>query len=238
MTGIDPKAREIAADLARRSGLSLGEWLNSMIVEAEEPVSSGGSRISRGAVLHGRRPSYAEMAFIEEDSRETERTGWSLFGRKTRAPDTPLLITLDFTFDLLGGRAVINREIRNPLDAHEMLQAGLPARSLIHLVDRVHLLQAPANFERAVGMSQRTLLRRREEPKRPLNPEQSGRTWKFAELLAKATNVLGSQERAEDWLVEPAIGLNQHAPLDLLSTAAGLEAVEEYLGRLEYGVYA
>jgi localization factor PodJL len=31
--GIDPKAREIAKDLARRSGLTLGDWLNRMIME-------------------------------------------------------------------------------------------------------------------------------------------------------------------------------------------------------------
>ncbi|WP_427789640.1 SEL1-like repeat protein [Brevundimonas diminuta] len=31
--GIDPKAREIAKDLARRSGMTLGEWLNSMIMD-------------------------------------------------------------------------------------------------------------------------------------------------------------------------------------------------------------
>lgn len=35
--GIDPKAREIAKDLARRSGMTLGEWLNHMIVEGEPP---------------------------------------------------------------------------------------------------------------------------------------------------------------------------------------------------------
>ena len=35
--GIDPKAREIAKDLARRSGMTLGEWLNSMIA-AGEPI--------------------------------------------------------------------------------------------------------------------------------------------------------------------------------------------------------
>ena len=36
--GIDPKAREIARDLARRSGLTLGEWLNQMIVDTgDEP---------------------------------------------------------------------------------------------------------------------------------------------------------------------------------------------------------
>ena len=31
--GIDPKAREIAKDLARRSGMTLGEWLNQMILD-------------------------------------------------------------------------------------------------------------------------------------------------------------------------------------------------------------
>ena len=39
--GIDPKAREIAKDLARRSGMTLGEWLNQVILEdgpiPEEP---------------------------------------------------------------------------------------------------------------------------------------------------------------------------------------------------------
>lgn len=34
--GIDPKAREVAKDLARRSGLTLGEWLNSMIMEGDD----------------------------------------------------------------------------------------------------------------------------------------------------------------------------------------------------------
>ncbi len=33
--GIDPKARELAKDLARRSGMTLGEWLNQMITEGE-----------------------------------------------------------------------------------------------------------------------------------------------------------------------------------------------------------
>jgi localization factor PodJL len=31
--GIDPKAREVAKDLARRSGMTLGEWLNTMIMD-------------------------------------------------------------------------------------------------------------------------------------------------------------------------------------------------------------
>src|SRR5665213_244974 len=35
--GIDPKAREIAKDLARRSGMTLGEWLNQMILDDGAP---------------------------------------------------------------------------------------------------------------------------------------------------------------------------------------------------------
>jgi localization factor PodJL len=35
--GIDSKAREVAKDLARRSGMTLGEWLNQVILEGDEP---------------------------------------------------------------------------------------------------------------------------------------------------------------------------------------------------------
>lgn len=49
--GIDPKAREIAKDLARRSGLTLGEWLNTMIMEDDEEA----------AVPLQRRPHLSQM---------------------------------------------------------------------------------------------------------------------------------------------------------------------------------
>src|SRR4051812_27663075 len=35
--GIDPKAREIAKNLARRSGMTLGEGLNQMIIDGGDP---------------------------------------------------------------------------------------------------------------------------------------------------------------------------------------------------------
>ncbi len=42
--GIDPKAREIAKDLARRSGMTLGEWLNQMILDDGAPDQATPSR--------------------------------------------------------------------------------------------------------------------------------------------------------------------------------------------------
>ncbi|MDO8912644.1 MAG: DUF2384 domain-containing protein [Phenylobacterium sp.] len=234
--GIDPEAREMAESQARRSGISLGEWLNRAILDEIEPEASPDfghvgepadqamAALDRGHELQiayaqsvGEANLHANMA-VAESAR--------LSGIWTRVSA------------LLGGRDILRRDVDGPLDAHELLQAGLPARALTHLVDHVRLLRSPDQFEKAVGMSQRTLQRRREELHRPLNPEQGGRTWKFAEVLAKATAVFGSQLEAEQWLQHPAMGLNQRKPLDLLSTAAGIEAVEEHLGRLEYGVYA
>jgi putative toxin-antitoxin system antitoxin component (TIGR02293 family) len=55
--------------------------------------------------------------------------------------------------------------------------------------------------------------------------------------LAKATEVMGSQRHAEEWLSEPATGLNGQKPIDLLATAAGTDLVETFLGQIEYGVY-
>ena len=71
----------------------------------------------------------------------------------------------------------------------------------------------------------------------PLSQEQSGRAWKFAEILATATEVFGSQSEAEQWMIAPAVALDQRRPIDLLGSPVGLELVEQLLGRIEHGVY-
>lgn len=139
--------------------------------------------------------------------------------------------------DLLGGSRVLRHRLNDPFDAHEMILQGMPGAALMHLVGHLGNLPKSASFEKAVGMSLRTIQRRKEAPSQRLNQEQSGRTWKFAEILAKATSVLGSQEEAELWLQRPAMGLDQRRPIDLLATPAGVEIVQDFLGRLEYGVY-
>jgi putative toxin-antitoxin system antitoxin component (TIGR02293 family) len=139
--------------------------------------------------------------------------------------------------DLLGGTKVLKRRLRDPLDAHELLLRGLPGAALTHLVDSLVLLQDPASLEKAVGISLRTFQRRKANPDKLLSQEQSGRTWKFAEILARATAALGSRTEAEQWLERPAIGLDRRRPIDLLATTAGVEIVENHLERIEHGVY-
>jgi putative toxin-antitoxin system antitoxin component (TIGR02293 family) len=139
--------------------------------------------------------------------------------------------------DLLGGRRVLKRTPKSPLDAHEMLLDGLPGEALDHLTRHLIVIEVDSSFEKAVGMSLRTLQRRRGSPAKPLSLEQSARIWKFAEILAKATDVFGSREEAEQWLEKPAMGLDRQRPIDLLATPAGVQLVEDFLTQLEYGVY-
>jgi putative toxin-antitoxin system antitoxin component (TIGR02293 family) len=101
------------------------------------------------------------------------------------------------------------------------------------------MLRAPHRdaLEKAVGISLRTYQRRKDAPDRKLSPAQSGRAWKFAEILGRATELFGSQSDAEAWLERPAMAFEQRKPIDLLSTPAGVASVEDHLTRLEYGVY-
>lgn len=138
--------------------------------------------------------------------------------------------------DLLGGPGVFKRPVMTQLDAHIAIKTGLPGGALHHLVTHLRVLK-PASIERAVGMSVRTYQRRKGAPDKLLSPEQGGRTWKLAEILARASEVFGSQDEAEQWLERPAVGLDNNRPLDLLDTPAGVEMVEDYLGRMAYGVY-
>ena len=158
--------------------------------------------------------------------------------RSAQAPASEDLSELEQAAELLGGTKILRHKLMGPLDAHEMILKGLPARALTHLLDSLVTLEKGASLEKAVGMSVRTFQRRKDAATKPLSPEQSGRAWKFAEILAKATSVLGSQDEAEQWLERPAMGLDHRRPIDLLATPAGVELVEDHLSRLEYGVYA
>jgi putative toxin-antitoxin system antitoxin component (TIGR02293 family) len=146
-------------------------------------------------------------------------------------------VGLDKVAGLLGAPSTLRKVPRDALEAHELLQRGLPTKALMHLVQNLVVLRWDEAFARAIGMSQRTYQRHTAAAKQ-LSPEQSGRTWKLAEILAKATTVFGSKEDAEQWLERPATGLDQRRPIDLLATPAGVELLEDFLVRLEYGVYA
>lgn len=144
---------------------------------------------------------------------------------------------LVIALELLGGREVLSRIPENLLDVHHWVSHGIPSATILHLAQAIEPLPSTALSE-ALGISLRTLHRKKGGQGDTLSVAQGGRTFKFAEVVAKATVVLGSREAAVQWLTVPAIGLAQQKPMDLLATPTGTQLVEELLERIEYGVYA
>ena len=122
------------------------------------------------------------------------------------------------------------------LDVHQLVQRGLPSRSLSTFVKRFDLIK-PIDIYAALGISGRTAQRQIASTDKLLSPEYSSRLWNLAEVMALATRVLGTAAAAERWLDRPAIALNGNRPLDLMKTIQGSAAVKDLLGRLEHGVY-
>jgi len=149
------------------------------------------------------------------------------------ANGTHLVIALE----LLGGHKVFSHAPENLLDVHHWVSHGIPSISIAHLALAVEPLSSHILSE-ALGVSLRTLHRKKGAESETLSVAQGGRTFKFAEVVAKATLVLGNREAAVQWLTSPAMGLDQQKPLDLLATPVGTQLVEELLGRIEHGVYA
>lgn len=144
----------------------------------------------------------------------------------------------DFRADtLLGGKQVLGSVITSPMEVHKLIIRGLPREALRSLSTYSRLLENKEYLKKAVGISVRTTQRHKNTPEKRLNPEQSGRTWRYAEILAKTAELFGTVEAAETWLATPAMGLDQHRPIDLLATPAGAGMVDQLLTRLEYGVY-
>lgn len=143
------------------------------------------------------------------------------------------------TYELLGGARFFNRPVRNALDAHDVIESGITSQALVHLIGQVGALSKGDTLNKAIGISLRTFQRKKKTVKlhNRLSVEQSSRTWRFAEILAQATEILGDQETAEQWMLNPAMALDGRRPIDLLSTAAGGEAVQDHLTRMDYGVY-
>ncbi|EMX8447924.1 DUF2384 domain-containing protein [Pseudomonas aeruginosa] len=134
---------------------------------------------------------------------------------------------------LLNGRV----DPGDPLAVYRLIENGLALDDVLRLVETVELLKNKSVHSRIIGMTDRTLRRRAKTQHTALTSEQSAKVWRFAEILAKAEDVLGSREAAERWLVKPLFGFVGRTPLDLLSNSYGERILEDVLGRIEFCVY-
>ncbi|MDD0999169.1 hypothetical protein D3C84_683010 [compost metagenome] len=133
---------------------------------------------------------------------------------------------------LLSGKASDDR-----MELYRAVKTGFPLQSVLNMIEISETYKRHGVLSKIVGASDRTLARRLKTPDEALTPEQSTRALNYAEMLEKATQVLGSRELAEQWMVKPARGLDGEVPIDLIANSVGYELVSDFLTRIEYGVY-
>jgi putative toxin-antitoxin system antitoxin component (TIGR02293 family) len=134
--------------------------------------------------------------------------------------------------DVLGGLKALRRRVARQEDLRERVRAGLPYAALTAVVVRIGM--GPDEISGILHLTPRTLARRK--ARGILDPDESDRLVRFARVIAHATEVLGTLEKAVLWLRRHNRALGGNAPLEVLDTEIGSRAVEGVLLRLEHGV--
>lgn len=86
-----------------------------------------------------------------------------------------------------------------------------------------------------IGVTSRTYQRRAERGS--LEDAESAKVEMLDSLLDLGERVLGSEERAGEWLTSPVLSLQGARPIDLLVTVKGYERVKNKLLQVEYGTF-
>lgn len=134
--------------------------------------------------------------------------------------------------EVLGGRKVLKGRISNAVDLHEKARAGLPYEAFDSVRMALRLTREEA--AKAIGLPERTLVRRKKEKK--FSPPESDRLLRLARVAALAVEILGTEEKASQWMKKVNLALGSRTPFALLDTDAGAKAVENVLWQIAYGM--
>jgi putative toxin-antitoxin system antitoxin component (TIGR02293 family) len=138
--------------------------------------------------------------------------------------------------DVLGGKF----RIGSAIDLHEQILKGFPCSVAVNFVSSLKEIPVEESI-RVLNISSRGWHRMKAEKAglgKPLDVDQSARLWSMGEILAKAEEVLGARDEAEQWCVRPAMSLESRRPIDLMATPQGAVLVKTLLDQMEHGVYA
>ncbi|MBL4583064.1 MAG: DUF2384 domain-containing protein [Pseudomonadales bacterium] len=128
--------------------------------------------------------------------------------------------------------AMINREIRTPLDEVELLQQGINPVAVDKLATTI-----PSMSDLNWVIARRTLTHRKKKGER-LTAEESGRWLRAAKICTHAEEVFGNTDKAAAWLRKPRKVFNQQSALVIMQTEPGAELVNIALNQLDAGYFA
>jgi putative toxin-antitoxin system antitoxin component (TIGR02293 family) len=135
----------------------------------------------------------------------------------------------------LPGTTLLKLKARNLQQLEEALNKGLSIKVLDSLAEKAGVdLKTLASL---LGTGYSTL-KTHKRTKGRLSPEQSAKAYRFARVVERATEVIGSEEDMRAWLRDPVLALAKRTPLETLTSDLGSERVLQLLERLDDGVYS
>jgi putative toxin-antitoxin system antitoxin component (TIGR02293 family) len=132
---------------------------------------------------------------------------------------------------LLGGKAGIGRSVHRFADFGSAIAAGFPSAALQHVLSAGDV--TATEISDWLRIPERTLMRRKKRERLPA--DESDKLYRFVYIVAVAEKALGNRDRAYKWLRRENRALGGAIPVTLILTEPGFRAVEQVLGRIEYG---
>ncbi|MDH5603942.1 MAG: DUF2384 domain-containing protein [Cyclobacteriaceae bacterium] len=114
------------------------------------------------------------------------------------------------------------------------IRTGFSFKDMLAFSDTIE--KGLSDFSTVLQVSLRTLQRYNEDKK--LNQPQSERLWELSKLYGHGYSVFDSRGAFNQWMDTPNPLLGGVTPFSLLDTHAGLEMVNNLIGRIEHGVYS
>jgi putative toxin-antitoxin system antitoxin component (TIGR02293 family) len=84
----------------------------------------------------------------------------------------------------------------------------------------------------------RRTLARRIKADEPLSEDETNRALRLDRVVTEADRVFGDSDKADRWLRKPHRRFSGQAPLSMIRSDAGAQAVEELLGQIDHGMFA
>ena len=135
---------------------------------------------------------------------------------------------------ILGGKKLLQRDLRNGFDLIELGSRGISKRALMNLADYLQL--SPGRMAQLLSVSERTI--QRYGPGDHFGRAVSEHILHIAEVAAKGVEVFEDRDRFLKWLNQPSIALSMETPINLLESRFGADMVLDELGRMEHGILA
>lgn len=124
--------------------------------------------------------------------------------------------------------------------------AALPPFDQIDTIREGVAAQVFDQIATAIGVGKETLARKlninaqtlRKRKSRMLSAEEAEKSLRVARVFGLATEVLGTEEEARQWLNDQIPALGGERPLNLLDTDIGAHEVTNLLQCIKWGMYA